>query len=59
MGALVGDDLTGHSGQRGSGQARRGWCGPSTRKGLLQPHRDEFLDQRRRERLVDAEVEGP
>ena len=34
-------------------------CGLSTRKGLLEPHRDQLLDQGCRQGLVDAEAQGP
>ena len=34
-------------------------CGRSGRKGLLEPHRDQLLDQRHRKGLIDTEAQGP
>lgn len=34
-------------------------CGRSGRKGLLEPYRDQLLDQRHRKGLIDTEAQGP
>src|SRR5690348_1347585 len=34
-------------------------CGRSGRKGLLEPHRYQLLDQRHRKGLIDTEAQGP
>jgi hypothetical protein len=41
------------------GLRQRGCCDPSAGKGLLEPHRDQLLNQWHRKRLAGTEAQGP